>query len=293
MYFTKFNFLIKKYPVLKYVFYPAIVVRRSVLNKRRALQEQIFNNLSKLLVEDPIIRVDEFEGNFAIDSRSDLFRRFVIQQQYEAELVKQCMALLDVNRDVIDVGANIGFFSVLFAQHLDHKKVLSIEPTKCALYRLYKNLALNNVQDRVIVFEGVASNFIGNTEIKTIQGKEEYSSLGEMKHPSILHETFSLEKIASTTLDELTKQYSLDPGFIKIDVEGVEHLVFEGAQNILSENRPIILAELSDYLLKRNGSSALQVINFIKKYQYDVIDPIHPNLPVGKEEFGNILCLPK
>ena len=150
------------------------------------------------------------------------------------------------------------------------------------------------MQDKVIVFEGVATNSIGEVEIKTIEGREEFSSLGAMKHPSIVTENnFSLEKVVSTTIDDLTNQYSIDPGFIKVDVEGVEHLVFDGARKTLLNNRPIILSELSDYLLRQNGSSAKDVVNLIKEYDYDVINPLAPNMPLVFEETANILCLPK
>jgi FkbM family methyltransferase len=163
-----------------------------------------------------------------------------------------------------------------------------------ALYRLYQNIRLNQVQEKVIVFEGVVSNIIGDVEIKTIEGREEFSSLGAMKHPSIATENkFALEKVVSTTIDELTKQYSLDPGFIKVDVEGMEHLVFDGARKTLVKNRPIILSELSDYLLRKNGASAKDVVNLIKEYNYDVINPLDPNKPIVFEKVKNILCLPK
>ncbi len=293
MYFKTFNLIIKKYPFLRYLFYPAIAARQAFLNQQRSKQEFIFNHLNQLLVEDPLIKVDEFEGVFILDCRSDLFKRLIIHKEYEPELVKHCLRLLDIKRDVIDVGANIGFFSVLFAKHLDSTRVLAIEPTQRAFARLQRNLSLNKVEDKVILFNGVSSNKNQTTQIKVVKGKEEYSSLGNMAHPAIINEGFSIENIVSKTLDELMNQYSLNVGFIKVDVEGAEHLVFEGATTILSNQRPIVISELSDYLLKQNGSSALEVIRFIQKYDYEVIDPLNPEVPVGKEKFGNILCIPK
>jgi len=286
--------LLNKYSLLRSLFYPALAARGMYLQKKRESQYEIINNLKELLVEQPIIRVDEFQGNFSLDCRSDLFKRLVLNKCYEPKLTQCCKNLLDKNRDAIDVGANVGFFTVLFAKNLNNRKVLSIEPTKLALSRLYKNILLNHVLEKIIVFEGVVANRFGEVEIKTIEGKEEFSTLGALKHPSIVTEkNFSLEKVVSTTIDDLTNQYSLDPGFIKIDVEGMEHLVFDGARKTLLNKRPIILSELSDYLLRQNGSSAKDVVNLIKEYDYDVINPLDPNMPLVLAETANILCLPK
>ena len=250
------------------------------------------HRLPEALITPPVLTIKEFEGIFALDSHSDLFKRLLVEGVYEPQLVKQSLHYLDTDKDALDIGANIGLFSVLFAKHLRGRKVLAIEPTQRARRWLRENLAHNHVQDRVIVFEGAASDRQGQTTIRTIPGKEEYSSLGVMEHPAITGEPCSEEKISTDTVDHLVEQHGLTPGFMKVDVEGAEHLVFSGAQQVLKQHRPIILSELSDFLLVRNGSSAAQVIGLIESCGYDIIDPMHPNQAPGRSEFGDILCVP-
>lgn len=143
------------------------------------------------------------------------------------------------------------------------------------------------------MFEGAVLNYIGTTKIKIVEGKEEYSTLGSLSHPSISKKRYILQEVKTKTIDELVDQYSLDPGFMKVDVEGMEHLVFDGSKDVLKTKRPVILSELSDYLLKKNGSSAIEVINFIRSYGYNIIDTQTPNIPPQMKEFTNILCVPK
>ena len=69
--------------------------------------------------------------------------------------------------------------------------------------------------------------------------------------------------------------------------------MFDGARNVLEKNRPVILSELSDCLLKQNGSSSTDVIRMIKEYDYDVVDPLDPDVPPSNEDFGDILCVPR
>ncbi len=273
---------------------PAITARRFWLGRRSARYAEVVANLRDLLVEDPVIRLDEFDGVFSLDRHSDLFSRVVTRRTYEPELVAVCARHLDRDRDVIDVGANIGFYSVLFACNLAHgRRVIAVEPTRNALRRLRRNLELNGVTDRVTVVEGVISSQSGKVEIKTIRGREEYSSIGRLEHPSVAGEEWVTEPVTATTLDALVATTGLDPGFLKVDVEGVEHLVFDGARDVLSRYRPVILSELSDPLLRANGSSARQVIEQIARCGYEVLDPVDPAVPAGTREYGDILCLPR
>ncbi len=283
----------QRQPIFRTLLYPAIFVRRLFLKIRYMHQKEALDNLSKMIVSDPVIAVDEFNGIFAMDAHSDLFKRLITEKHYEPELVKTCKRYLDVNRDVIDVGANIGFYTIMFAKNIAQQRVLSIEPTKNAIHRLRRNIELNGVANKVDVFEGAVSNRQGTAKIKTIKGKEEYSSLGAMSHPAISKEKWDLEEVISETLDELTIRKTLNPGFLKVDVEGAEHFVFEGAQKVLGEHRPIILSELSDLLLKKNGSSSKEVIGTIKSYDYDMFDPTQPSIQPGNKDFGTILCIPK
>jgi FkbM family methyltransferase len=244
-------------------------------------------------VEDPILQVDDYQGRFALSAKSALFRRLAMHGHYERELTKRCLELLDPERDVLDVGANVGFHTVLFAKRLKRGRRLAVEPATNALRRLRRNLQMNLVQDKVIIFEGVASNAPGTVQLKVVAGKEEFSSIGALKHPAIAEDRSAVEVVIATTVDELVEKHRLTPRFMKVDVEGAEHLVFEGARHTLQVHRPAVIAELSDFLLRNNGSSALAVVRVFENLNYEVIDPLHPKIKPGHREFGDVLCLPR
>ncbi len=272
---------------------PVQQLRTNAYRKRRAGKREVVRNLRNVLVSDPQVAVKEFEGMFSIDRRSDLFERIVIDGHYEPDLVRFCKKYLVATRDVLDIGANIGFYTVMFAKNVRGGRVLAVEPTKNALMRLRTNITLNHVGDRVVVYEGVVTDKAEKVTMKVIPGKEEYSSIGVMEHPSIVKEPYVSEEVDSITVDDLVEQFNLDPGFMKVDVEGGEHLVFSGAKKTLSISRPIILSELSDFLLTRNGGSSMEVINLLRRYDYDVIDPLNPWAPVGYKTFGDVIGIPK
>jgi FkbM family methyltransferase len=170
---------------------------------------------------------------------------------------------------------------------------LAVEPTRNALERLRKNIVLNHVGDIVIVFEGVVSDRAGKATIHVVPGKEEYSSVGVMENPSIMEQQYASEEVASITVDELVARHDLNPVSMKVDVESGEHSVFSGAKKVLSTWRPVILSELSNFLLTKNGSSSMNVINLIRQYDYDVLGPKDPSGSLGGKAVGDIICFPK
>ena len=253
----------------------------------------MLSRLAGMLAEDPVLKVAEFEGVFAVSPKGHLFRRIVEEGSYEPILTRRCLELIDPRRDVIDVGANIGLHTVLLAKHLDRRRLLAIEPTGNALRRLRRNIALNGVDAKVTIFAGVASSAPGWLDIKTVDGLEEYSTLGVMDHPSIVGEPYVTERVEARTLDQLVVEHGLDCGFVKVDVEGAERDVFEGGRHLFTQHRPVVVSELSDTLLRRNGSSAREVVRFFEALDYVVTDPLKPLGKAGARAFGDIICVPK
>ncbi len=267
---------------------------KNILNSRYCLYQQtLYSNLCDIICEDILVKVEEFEGMFYMDVHSHLFKRIFLTKDYEKKLVKYCLEYMGTNKDIIDVGANIGFYSILFAKINQERRVLSIEPTERALARLYKNIDINNVADNIIVFEGVVKDNTKTTKVKVIEGKEEYSTIGEMVHPSIKQEKYETKAVNATTIDLLVDEFSLDPGFIKMDVEGAENLVISGASKTIQEKRPIILSELYDDMLVANGSSAQEIIAKIIEYGYIAVNPDTGYFLNKHSDTKNILFIPK
>ncbi len=284
---------ISRNPAARALLLPVLLARRAMARRRDAISSEVVRNLRRVVAEDPVIHLPEFEGTFCVDSRSDLFGRIARDGHYEPELAAICLRYLDRTRDAIDIGANVGFYTNLLAKELSGRRVLAVEPTSNALRRLRMNLQRNGVSDRTLVFEGVASDTVGSTTINTIVGREEYSSVGAMVHPSIQHAQYEQQRVAATTVDALVESHGLRPGFMKIDVEGFEHAVLRGASRTLHEHQPVVLSELSDTLLRRNGSSAAAVVQFMRDHDYDVFDPMNPGARFVGRAFGDMVCIPR
>ena len=270
---------------------PMILLRQRWGAWRSGPVRRVAENMVSALVEDPVIRVRGYPGQFAVGRTSDILRRIVIFGTYEPELVGVCKANVDAARDAIDVGANIGLYSVLLTT-LCRGRVLAIEPTPAALVRLRRNLLMNGVEGRVVVFPGAAGAGATELDIRTVTGREEYSTGGQQLHPSAVGSEFVTVSVQAQTVDSLVKEHNLDPGFIKIDVEGMEHTVLAGMRSTLEKHRPVILAELNDPMLRMNGSSSMEIIGYLRSLGYTLSDPLAEWRAPGDRSYGDLLCVP-
>jgi FkbM family methyltransferase len=249
-----------------------------------------FENLKTMSVVDLELFVKEFDGRFKMAPTSHLLKRLLMQGSYEPKWSSIFLSHVRSGADIIDVGANIGFYTIGAARK--GGRVFSIEPTDGAYRRLCENIILNNVSDRVITFNGVASDIEGTQDLHFVEGMEEYSSMNKIHEPYIAGNKSNLSKVPSRTIDSLVEEHGLKPTLIKSDTEGAELMVFSGASHTLKTYRPVVMAELSDTLLAAFGTNGDQVVKIFKDLDYRVYTSSGRDLVKGSDGYGEILCLP-
>jgi len=244
--------------------------------------------------DEVIVASKSFQGRFAISPKSVLFE-YVLFDSYEPSIARMFQRVAEsCGGDIVDVGANIGLYTVLAAKSSSSAKVLAIEPTEQALRRLKENISLNGVGDSVLVFEGVASDREGECQVQVSEGREEFSTMGELRIPGSLEVSTTTRTAPATTLDSLVRLHGLRPKLIKVDVEGAEELVFTGAETTIRDFRPIIFSELSDLVLEPMGSSAERVIDRLSGWGYDVRDAKDLQHAPRRGRFeGDIIAAPR
>lgn len=280
-------------PLFRTLVNPLRQMRRRLARMRQKSMLNRFEPFLDMLAEDPVLYVDEFGGNFVIGRKSSILHKMITHGSYELCLSRLLSRLVNPAQDAIDVGANLGFYSVLLANLIADRTVLAFEPVPEAIVRLRKNLVLNNASDKVAICPMIASNSSGRIDMKVVVGQEEYSTVGMMEHQNVVASVYEKRSVECTTLDLQVASRSLNPGFIKIDAEGSEHMVLEGSMETLRKHRPIILSELSAHMLSSNGSSAEGVLSLLDSVGYAVVDPIQPLSDFFARDYGDALFVPK
>jgi hypothetical protein len=101
-----------------------------------------------------------------------------------------------------------------------------------------------------------------------------------------------------STIDSIVIELKLCPDFVKIDVEGAELELLDGAKHLLSEIRPIIMLEVHFGTARDSGHSPLDIMRRIKKFGYVFFQSIEPRAirelsKTSKLRFvENLICVP-
>ena len=268
-----------------------------IIKLRSIYSMRYFSNFDKLFSNvvggSVTVTVSNISGRYEIDSRSHILKEILIKKVYEPDIVNLIKQNTPVNKDAINIGANIGLYSNLLAKLINtDKKVLAIEPTPGAFKYLEANIKRNNNCNRIITYNGIATDVPGLSKINIIEGKEEYSSMGVITHFAVEKEKYISVDIEGDTIDNLVTKFNLLPGIIVIDVEGYEGQVLNGAIETIRKFKPIIISELDDKLLKNLNSNTFEIVQLLEVNGYIVTDTENNKLSFPFMG-GNIIASPK
>jgi FkbM family methyltransferase len=142
-----------------------------------------------------------------------------------------------------DIGANVGLYSI-YAGKKGHK-IISFEPSFFNLESLSRNINLNNLNENVIVFPLALndktllskfhlSNIIWGSAHSTFDKK--FISSGENMNIKFSYKTLGVK------IDEIIKIFNMkQPRYIKIDVDGIEHLILKGGKKTIGKTKSILI----------------------------------------------------
>ena len=163
---------------------------------------------------------------------------------------------VDPQRDAIDIGAHRGIYSFFLTKLA--KKVYIHEPNP-TLYNFLKKISFKNAQLSNLALsdnENVAELRI------PILNDNLTSSWGTISEKKQLFDNYKSFIVNTTSLDILNYQ---NIGFVKIDVEGHEYKLIEGAINFLKTNKPVLLIEIEQ---RHNDINIDKIFNIIVNLGY-------------------------
>lgn len=159
----------------------------------------------------------------------------------------------------VDIGANTGNHSIFFGLFCDCK-VLSFEPLKESANLLRINIVDNNLEKKIRVAEYAVSNQSGKT-FMTIPDSREQSIGGA-------HIGSSGQEIEMSTLDDLLVWQEEKITLMKIDVEGNELKVVQGAMKTITKHLPELFIEVFEQGRFNDIQSLLTPLGYEMKERY-------------------------
>ena len=186
-----------------------------------------------------------------------LYKRF-----FEAGPIDRLREFVPEGSLAIDVGANVGFFSLRFARWVgDRGKVIAIEPEQRNYASLVRAVERRGFSSRIEALQAVAAATRGEILL-------EINPLHPADH-KISRDGTGLP-VRAVTLDQLVQGKSGPrPALVKIDVQGAEMMVLKGAGGILRQAAPALFIELQEAGLNSFGSSIAEILGYLSGYGYE------------------------
>ena len=176
---------------------------------------------------------------------------------------------------IMDVGSNIGEIAMNLASKVGPSgKIFCFEPDRLNYKRLQDNLALNHFTNISTYHDALGND---NAEYK-LYGYEGNRGCSRIV-PANTSEQDNYSLVRTITIDQWRKENSIQKiDLIKIDTEGFEMKILQGAVETISMLKPILYIELDDVNLKLQHSSAAELISHLAKSGYRTISSV-----TGKE----------
>ena len=170
---------------------------------------------------------------------------------FEPEVHKVFKALIKRSRTFLDVGANIGYYSLLASKYNSDAKVVSFEPLPAGFKYLSLNLESNNANavtaaQLAVSDRAGSSSFFFSMNPKYPFVQDQLTSTGSLDADQASRSELVKEiPVTLTTLDAFIVDNGLENiDLIKLDTEATEHLVMDGARETIANHRPFIFCEV-------------------------------------------------
>jgi FkbM family methyltransferase len=168
-----------------------------------------------------------------------------VKRIHEKEpLTNEWISEIQNGTSLLDIGANVGMYTMMAAVTKDIK-VYSIEPENNNYFILCHNILLNKVSDRVLAFNAGALDYNGYS-VLNINNNDGFGGALHSVEEELDDKLNTLKPIHKQGLhvmriDSFVEKMNIQPEYIKIDVDGLEHRVVEGALKTIKNAKTIII----------------------------------------------------
>jgi FkbM family methyltransferase len=261
---------------------------------KRTQGKQIYSFWSKLL--PPLesyrrgsIRVVKRNGiNYCLDISDYL--QYVIYFGLDVEPKETLFGSIKDGMYVFDIGTNIGETLLNISRLNPSGKNYGFEPVPFLFEKAKQNILLNDFKN--IYLSNLALSDKSGVLYFDLPSNRNFGSINMS-----LVATPNSKEVKAITFDEFAESEKLEKiDLIKIDVEGFEYKVLEGARKSIEKHKPILFIELINEYLKRNGNSGTQLVNRLAEFGYEIYDARDRSSLNSIDSLTNlhldILCIP-
>jgi FkbM family methyltransferase len=227
--------------------------------------------------------------------RNNQISAYLLNGNYEDATSQFVQRYLQPGMVMLDIGANQGFFSLMASRLIGASgRIVAFEPSPRDRGYLKQHLRLNRCHNVEMVACALGESD-GTADLHVVDGTE--TGCNSLRPPDIAQPT-RVVTVPVRRLDDVLRSSGVAKvDFIKIDVEGAELSVLQGATELLTRSpRPVILAEAEDIRTKPWGYRAADILSKLTTHNYVCFEPqpsgqLKP-IPDPETFQGNLVAVP-
>ena len=222
-----------------------------------------------------MVTLPDYQLHLVLSSIDGISQNLIYNGEYEPVATSVLRKYTRLEMNVIDVGANIGYFTLLLSKLVGNLgKVFAFEPEKQNYAALCHNIQLNNGSN-ILTYQ----NAVGNVdEMCTLYVSSEESGEHSLVTKRHCHATQTVKVVR---LDDLVRNADV----IKTDTEGNDFHVLQGAERLLSA-QPLLITEFWPDGIIKSGHTCEEFWSLLHFYYKDILiaDEVEKTLTTGTIE---------
>lgn len=203
---------------------------------RHSVQGQIYYHITRMLLPETKIVRKLGDSDLIIDmSNLGVEKDLFLHNLRERESTKLLKETLEDGMNVLEIGANIGYYAIIEADHVGKDgSIIAVEPTPRNYDLLKKNVTLNQYENVSCIRKALGSE-IGKSKMKISQAPNR----NRISNSELDEEKVEVEL---TTADEVASNIELD--IVRMDVEGYELQIMKSMNEILENDQLKMFLEI-------------------------------------------------
>ena len=193
--------------------------------------------------------------------------RWICVNGYQAQerLTRHFVRLLNPGDCVIDIGANVGYYTMVAAKLVGTTGCVHAFEASPQVFSWLRTNAELNPHANIHLHNQAVTDRCGDVTFYTATAaRTGYSSMRDLGDG-----TRSKESVPGVTIDSMLEEIP-STRLVKIDVEGAELLVLSGMRGLIERDRPYVILEIDDTFLRELGADADQQCDFLRDAGYEL-----------------------
>ncbi|HEY3135904.1 MAG TPA: FkbM family methyltransferase [Blastocatellia bacterium] len=241
----------------------------------------------------------EIHGNKMFLNSEDILSDLILSNSFEPLETEVITSMIKSGNVVLDIGANIGYYTLIFARLVGREgKVFAFEPDPANFRLLEMNVKANGF-DNVVLVQKAVSDMTGKCSLYLCESNKGMHRIYRSRYCKR-----SIE-IESIRLDDLFVHSCDRIDFVKIDAEGSEWAVFQGMPLLLKRCEHLtMMTEFAPYAIKEFGLEPLEYLSLLEDLGFQLYQLDYDGMRIkladiaallrmnmDREDITNLLCI--